>query len=92
MSELRKLNLNEKPLTIGMLPSSYLISLTAEEQNLIIGKKIDEIICFINNLFQDKLSTIIQNYVNKEFNNIMLNSMYIAETETLVLYLENKEE
>lgn len=92
MSELRKLNLNQKPLTIGMLPSSYLISLTAEEQNLIIGKKIDEIICFINNLFQDKLSTIIQNYVNKEFNNIMLNSMYIAETETLVLYLENKEE
>lgn len=92
MSELRKLNLNKKPLTIGMLPSSYLISLTAEEQNLIIGKKIDEIICFINNLFQDKLSTIIQNYVNKEFNNIMLNSMYIAETETLVLYLENKEE
>ena len=92
MSELRKLNLNEKPLTIGMLPSSYLIALTAEEQNLIIGKKIDEIICFINNLFQDKLSTIIQNYVNKEFNNIMLNSMYITETETLVLYLENKEE
>lgn len=69
-----------------MLPTSYLASLTYEEQCLIIGKKLDEIISFINNILEQKISEYIEN----EFNNIMLNSMYDEETETLILYL-NKE-
>lgn len=69
-----------------MLPTSYLASLTYEEQNLIIGKKLDEIITFINNILEQKIS----DYIEEEFNNIMLNSMYDKQTETLILYL-NKE-
>lgn len=69
-----------------MLPTSYLASLTYEEQNLIIGKKLDEIITFINNILEQKIS----DYIEEEFNNIMLNSMYDEQTETLILYL-NKE-
>lgn len=69
-----------------MLPTSYLASLTYVEQNLLIGKKLDEIICFINNLLEQK----IDDYIEAKFNDIMLASMYDTETETLILYL-NKE-
>lgn len=69
-----------------MLPTSYLASLTYEEQSLLIGKKLDEIICFINNLLEHK----IDDYIEAKFNDIMLASMYDTETETLILYL-NKE-
>lgn len=69
-----------------MLPTSYLASLTYEEQSLLIGKKLDEIICFINNLLEQK----IDDYIEAKFNDIMLASMYDTETETLILYL-NKE-
>lgn len=47
------------------------------------GKKTNEIICFINNVLDEKLIK----YIDKRFNDIMLNSMYDAETETLILYL-----
>ena len=69
-----------------MLPTSYLASLTYEEQCLLLGKKLDEIICFINNLLEQK----IDDYIEAKFNDIMLASMYDTETETLILYL-NKE-
>lgn len=69
-----------------MLPSSYLASLTYEEQCLLLGKKLDEIICFINNLLEQK----IDDYIEAKFNDIMLASMYDTDTETLILYL-NKE-
>ena len=51
------------------------------------GKKLNETICFINNLLEDKL----EEYINQKFNDIMLSAMYEEETETLVLYLEHKE-
>ena len=44
----------------------------------------EEIINYMNNT----LSTELKNYINNEFNNIMLNSMYEEETETLILYLK----
>lgn len=72
--------------TLGHLPSSYLESLTYEEQLLIIGKKTDEIINFINNILQEK----IDDYINKTFNDMIINTMYIPDTETLVLYLDKK--
>ena len=52
-----------------------------------LGKKLNETICFINNLLEDKL----EEYINQKFNAIMLSAMYEEETETLVLYLEHKE-
>lgn len=88
MNDLNKLNLHKKPLTIGALPSSYLASLTYEEQLLWLSKKTDEIIAFINDILEQKISE----YINEKFNDIMLDSMYEAETETLVLYLTQEEE
>lgn len=87
MNDLNKLNLHKKPLTIGALPSSYLASLTYEEQLLWLSKKTDEIITFINDILEQKLSE----YIEEKFNDIMLDSMYEAETETLVLYLTHEE-
>lgn len=87
MNDLNKLNLHKKPLTIGALPSSYLASLTYEEQLLWLSKKTDEIIGFINNILEQKISE----YIEEKFNDIMLDSMYEAETETLVLYLSHEE-
>ena len=69
-----------------MLPTSYLASYTYEEQSLLIGKKLDEIICFINNVLEQKMTE----YIEAKFNDIMLASMYDTDTETLILYL-NKE-
>jgi hypothetical protein len=87
MNDLNKLNLHKKPLTIGALPSSYLASLTYEEQLLWLSKKTDEIISFINDILEQKISE----YIEEKFNDIMLDSMYEAETETLVLYLTQEE-
>lgn len=87
MNDLNKLNLHKKPLTIGALPSSYLASLTYEEQLLWLSKKTDEIIIFINTILEQKISE----YIEEKFNDIMLDSMYEAETETLVLYLTHEE-
>ena len=87
MNDLNKLNLHKKPLTIGALPSSYLASLTYEEQLLWLSKKTDEIIAFINDILEQKISE----YIEEKFNDIMLDSMYEAETETLVLYLTHEE-
>ena len=87
MNDLNKLNLHKKPLTIGALPSSYLASLTYEEQLLWLSKKTDEIIAFINDILEQKISE----YINEKFNDIMLDSMYESETETLVLYLTHEE-
>ena len=53
-----------------------------------LEKKVNEVIGFINTTLEQSLN----DYINQKFNSIMLNSMYIADTETLVLYLENKED
>lgn len=88
MNDLNKINLHKKPLTIGALPSSYLASLTYEEQLLWLSKKTDEIISFINDILEQKISE----YIEEKFNDIMLDSMYESETETLVLYLTHESE
>lgn len=71
--------------TIGALPTSYLASLSYEEQLIYLSRKMDEIINFINNKIDDKL----KEYIDERFNEMMLNAMYEAETETLILYLSD---
>jgi hypothetical protein len=71
--------------SIGALPTSYLASLSYEQQLIYLCRKMDEIINFVNNNITEQ----IKEYINQEFNNIMLNAMYDAETETLILYLDN---
>ena len=46
----------------------------------------NEMINFLNN----NISEEIKLYIEEEFNNMMLDAMYNAETETLILYLNNE--
>lgn len=52
-----------------------------------LGLKTNEIISVINNILEDK----IVEYIDNRFNDIMMNTMYEQETETLVLYLTHEE-
>lgn len=52
------------------------------------GAKIDEIINFINTA----LDKTINEYIDARFNDMIINTMYEAETETLVLYLDEEGE
>lgn len=86
------MNNNLKPLgklcpSIGALPTSYLISLSYEEQLLLLSNKMEEIINFINNDIDQKL----REYIDERFNDIMLDAMYDSATETLILYLNRDE-
>ena len=72
------------PITIGAIPTSYLISLTYEEQLLYLCRKMDEVINFIN----EDISQEIKNYIDQEFDNIIINAMYDSTNEKLILYKE----
>lgn len=85
-NKINPLNLCNKRLTIGTLPTSYLQSLSYEEQLLLIGKHINEIDSFINTILEQKIS----DYINTMFNDMIINTMYEADTETLILYLDKK--
>ena len=74
--------------SIGALPTSYLISLSYEEQLIYLCNKMDEVINFIN----DNIDSEIHEYIDQRFNEIMLNAMYDSTTETLILYLDNEGE
>lgn len=52
-----------------------------------IQEKLNECINIINNVIDEK----INDYIDKRFNDIMLDAMYIQETETLVMYLARAE-
>lgn len=71
---------------IGALPSSYKVALSYEEQLMLIGEKTEEIIKFINDILEEKIS----DYIEKQFSNIMIDTIYNAETETLVLFLNRE--
>lgn len=83
LKPLKKLNM-----TIGELPASYLQSMTYEEQLIFLSKKMQEIIDFANNELSEKLEI----YIDERFNEIMINSMYDSENETLILYLDGSDE
>lgn len=50
-----------------------------------LGCKTNEIINFLNNILEQKLVE----YIDKRFNDIMIDAMYDAETETLILYIKD---
>lgn len=85
MADLQNIHLGCKPRTIGALPTSYLASLSYEEQLLCIGAKTDEIVTFINSV----LEQAINDYINEKFNDMVINALYEPSTETLVLYLDS---
>lgn len=79
-------NLCNSSKSIGALPLSYLMSLSYEEQLCEIGKHINELDTFINTILEQKIS----DYINTMFNDMIINTMYEADTETLILYLDKK--
>ena len=68
--------------TSANLPTSYMISLTYEEQLLWLSKKTDEIITFINDILEQKLADYIE-----ERNGI---TPVEGHTNALFLSLQNK--
>lgn len=66
-----------------ILPLTYNESLSYMEDLCGLIAKMNEIINFINGNIEEQL----KEYIDKEFNNMMMNAMYDPETETLSLYL-----
>lgn len=70
-------------ISIGALPTSFLESMSYYEGLEYLATKMNELISFFNN----ELEQDLKEYIEQEFNNMMIDTMYDAETETLTLYL-----
>lgn len=86
MEKIKPMSIGRK--TIGELPSSYLVSMTYEEQLIWLCEKMKEIINFMNGEIDKEL----RDYINEQFSNIMMNTMYDREEEKIIFYLEEGEE
>ena len=69
--------------TQKVIPLAFDESLSYYEQICRINKKVNELI----SIFNEELTDELQKYIDERFNDIMLDTMYDAETETLILYL-----
>lgn len=68
-----------------VIPLAFDESMSYLEDIACLKAKINEVITFVNDVIEDK----INDYIDERFNDMMLNAMYEAETETLVLYLSD---
>ena len=73
--------------TTKVIPLAFDESMSYYEQLCKLTAKMNEIINFANNELTERL----KQYINQEFNNMMVDSMYDAETETLILYLRKED-
>lgn len=69
--------------TTKVIPLAFDESMSYYEQVCKLTSKMNELINFANN----ELTNALKEYIEKEFNNMMLDTMYDAETETLTLFL-----
>lgn len=69
--------------TQKVIPLAFDESLSYYENVCNLVAKMNEIIDFANNELSDKLKA----YIDSRFNDIMLDTMYEAETETLIMYI-----
>lgn len=69
------------PCSAKILPLSYDDSLSYYEQLCKLTNKMNEIVEFIN----DNFSETIQNYIDKKFDDLMINAIYDESTETIAL-------
>lgn len=86
-------NKNIRPIRTGCITEFPFVDATFDDITYLqvlskLSNKTNEIIRFINNVLEDKLTE----YIEQKFNDIMLDTMYEAETETLVLYLTHESE
>lgn len=86
-----KMSYSEKVLpctyTQKVIPLAFDESLSYLEQIARINKKVNELI----SVFNEQLTSELQKYIDERFNDIMLDTMYDAETETLILYVTHTE-
>lgn len=68
-----------------VIPLAFDESMSYLEDIACLKAKINEVITFVNDVIEDK----IVDYIDERFNDIMLNSMYDSETETLILYVDH---
>lgn len=85
-------NKNLKPINLGCIQEFPFIdetfdSITYYQMLQKLSCKTNEIIKFVNDVIENK----VVEYIDKRFNDIMIDSMYDAETETLILYLSESE-
>lgn len=94
--------------TTKVIPLAFDESMSYYEQICKLTAKMKELISFTNNELIEQLKEYIEKelisftnnvvteqvkeYIENEFNNMMLNTMYDAETETLTLYLVRESE
>lgn len=71
--------------TQKVIPLAFDESLSYYEQICRINKKVNELI----SIFNEQLTQELQEYIDERFNDIMLDTMYDATTETLTLYLSH---
>ena len=71
---------------VKVLPTVYDDSLSYYEQLCKLTNKMNETVEFING----NLSEVIQNYIDKKFNDLMINVIYDEATETIILKNETK--
>ena len=74
--------------TYKVIPLAFDESMSYYEQICTITAKMNELISVFNN----QLTQELKDYIDERFNDIMLDSMYDPETETLILYLNHTEE
>ena len=74
--------------TTKVIPLAFDESMSYYEQLCKLTAKMNELIGFFNN----ELTKELKEYINKEFNNMMIDTMYDADTETLTLYLTKEDE
>lgn len=82
-----------RPIHIGCLTEFPFLDTTFDAVNewqvlQKLGEKTNDIIHFINDILDQKISE----YIDERFNDIMVDAMYDAETETLTLYVTHTEE
>lgn len=85
---------NIKPLTpaslcnINPFIENNFDSLTQYQLLMKLSEKVNELI----SVFNDTVDSKIKDYIDVQFNNIMINTMYDSETETLTMYLDKSKE
>lgn len=71
-------------ITVGEIPSSFKESLSYYETLCCVIDKVNELAYVFNTILLNKISA----YIDERFNDMMIDAMYDAPTETLTLKLE----
>ena len=71
-----------------VIPLAFDESMSYYEQLCNIKAKMNELI----SIFNEELTEELKKYIDERFNDIMLDSMYDPETETLILYIDHTNE